>query len=352
MRAGVGDEEARRRLAIEVRRAAGDGDAGIRLRAAQAMGVLDAPDKAAAGALLADADPRVRIAAFDAVAAGDAFALDDALDALRDPRTAAAAGGALDRLGDAVVPALDARLHRAAVPADAAVTRFVRALHQRTAARDAVLRAHVGHPDRDLGLVVMDRLVGPDSAGVENGTVLDRALEGDAVHAGRILSALGALGRAAGDESVDPLARALRDELDLVRARIAAGRLARYGSTAVGPALVAIGTPGEGWGVAAEALGVLLRPDEARRVIAVLEPGLSASDRLGRLGGAADAPLDLHATLRDLVEDRDAAWRSPWLRACAIHTAVALGRLEGIDLEGARSLHDPVVDELLGEPGG
>ena len=70
-RAAAGDEDARRRLADEVRRAATDPDAAVRLLAAQAIGELDAADRAAAATLLADADERVRIAAFDAVAAGD-----------------------------------------------------------------------------------------------------------------------------------------------------------------------------------------------------------------------------------------------------------------------------------------
>ena len=89
---------------------------------------------------------------------------------------------------------------------------------------------------------------------------------------------------------VDPLARALRDELDLVRARVAANRLARHGSVAIGPALVALRTQGRGSAVAAEALGVLLRPDEARRTLAILAPDLSHADRLQRLGAAADCP--------------------------------------------------------------
>ena len=236
------------------------------------------------------------------------------------------------------------------MPADAAVTRFVRALHEHTAARDAVLRAHVGHPDRDLGLVIMERLVGPEAARDETADVLERALDGDAVHAVRILVALQAVDAAASDGSLEPLARAFLDELDLVRARVAAGCLARHGTFAVGPALVALRAGGEGSGVAAEALGVLLRPDEARRVIAVLEPGLPAADRLRLLGAAGDVQSELDTTLRDLVEDRDATWRSPWLRACAIHAAIARGRLDGMDLRHARMLRDPVIDELLPTP--
>ncbi len=300
--------------------------------------------------LLADADERVRIAAFDAVAAGDVFALEPGLAALADARTAAAAGGALDRLGDAVIPALEERLDGSGVPADVSVIRLVRALRSRTPAREVVLRTHVEHPDRDLGLVVVERLVGPEPAGTETGAVLDRALEDDAAHAARILAALEAIG--VGADGADPLARALRDELDLVRARVAANRLARHGSVAIGPALVALRTEGRGSAVAAEALGVLLRPDEARRTLAILAPDLPHADRLQRLGGAGGGPADLEAMLRDLVEDRDGTWRSPWLRACAIHAAIARGRLDGMDLGTARALEDPVIDELLASTSG
>ena len=93
VRAAAGDADARRRLADEVRQATADPDAAARLRAARAMGALDAPDRAAAAALLADPDPDVRNAAFDAVAAGDSFALEPALAALptrRRPRPRAA----------------------------------------------------------------------------------------------------------------------------------------------------------------------------------------------------------------------------------------------------------------------
>ena len=342
--AAAGDADARGRLADEVRQAAEDPDAAVRLLAAEAIGALDAADRAGAATLLTDADDQVRIAAFEAVAHGDAFALEPALASLADARTAAAAGGALDRLGDAVVPALGERLDRAAVPADLAAHRLVRALHARTPARDAVLRAHVGHSDRDLGLVVMERLVGPGPADPVTGAVLDRTLNDDLTHASRILAAREAID---GAERPDVLARALRDELDLVRARVAANRLARHGSTAIGPALVALRVGGRGAGVAAEALDVLLHPDEARPVLAILAPGLPDADRLRRLGAIDDASTALDPTLQDLVEDRDGAWRSPWLRACAIHSAIAHGLLAGIDLREARALHDPVIDELL-----
>jgi hypothetical protein len=346
-RAAAGDDDARGRLAAEVRQSAGDPDVTVRRDAALAMADLAAEDRAATAALLADGNARVRVAALDAVAPGDAFALDHALAALGDPRTAAAAGGALDRLGDAVVPVLAARLGRPEVPADPTALRLVRALHTRSAAREAVLRTAVGHPDRDLGLVVMERLVGPDSAGDETAAALDRELAADAAHAARILAALTPVDAAADEDAIRPLARALRDELELVGSRVVAGRLARHGSVRVGQVLGAVRAGGSASGVATEALGVLVPADEARRVVAILEPDLPIADRLRRLGVPAAAAPDLDTTLRDLVEDRDDAWRSPWLRACALHAAIARGRPAGLDLAPARALGDPLIDEVL-----
>ena len=282
-----------------------------------------------AAGLLADTDERVRIAAFEAIAAGDTFALEPALAALADARMAGPAGAALDRLGDAVVAAVGERLAGAGVPADLAVLRLVRALHDRSPARDEMLRGHVGHPDRDLGLLIVERLVGPAPAAAETGTVLDRALDDDTAHAARILTAVQAIGGGSEGDGAGPLARALRDELDLVRARVTANRLARHGTHAIGPALVALGAGGRerlSRRRRSACCSARTRPAASSRSS---RPTLPDADRLRRLVGGEGAPADLDATLRDLVEDRAAVWRSPWLRACAIHAAIARGRLAG-----------------------
>jgi hypothetical protein len=144
--------------------------------------------------------------------------------------------------------------------------------------------------------------------------------------------------------------RALADELGLVRQRVVAGRLARHGSLALGPALVALRSGGPGTAMAAEALGVLLRPEEARQVVAILDPALQPAERLARLPatpGPAVGPSVADGWLRDLIEDPDDIWRSPWVRACAIHTARRRGLLAGMDLAAARALGDGDVDEEL-----
>ena len=115
--AASGDDDARRRLAADVRIAAGSTDPAIRLRAAAALEVLDPDDRAAAAQLLQDEDVAVRSAALDSVQAGDLFAVTPTIAALGDARSAGAAAGAVGRLRDAVVPSLAKLLDRAGSPA-------------------------------------------------------------------------------------------------------------------------------------------------------------------------------------------------------------------------------------------
>jgi hypothetical protein len=87
--------------------------------------------------------------------------------------------------------------------------------------------------------------------------------------------------------------------------------------------------------------------DEGATVLAVIDPGLGDADRRGRLGSPADSPSDADGWLRELIEDPDDIWRSPWLRACAIHTAAARGVLHAMDTTAAHALRDPIIDEEL-----
>ena len=217
------------------------------------------------------------------------------LPALGEPRVAGAAAGAAGRLGDAMVPVLAARLEAADGPdasADPVIGRLVRSMSTATPARDAVLRRHVGHADREVGRLVMERLVGPGARRSRpRRPPWTRSWPRTLRHAARIVAAMEAFTLARGDigrrrrwadPGDGPLRRALADELELVRQRVVAGRLARHGSTALGPALVAVRGTGTGTAMAVEALGVLLGP-EARPVIAILDPALSPADRLARL---------------------------------------------------------------------
>ncbi len=465
--AGAGDDAALRRLPGEIDAGATSASPEVRLQAARALAAVRAtdrgPGRASLAVLLDDEDAAIRTAALVSIQAGDVFAVPAAIAALHDPRTSEAASGAVGRLGDAAVPSIAAALDSAALdssalpagpldpvppgrapnaaldelasPASAPVMRLVRAATTPTSARDAVLRQHVGHPDRELALAVAERIVAPEPASEETAAALDAALLDDARHAMRILVALAALdpggvggageprdagaageprrpGRrwraarpggageppdlgaageprdlgAAGeprdlDDAANrgtrgalddhaatdaPLRRALRDELDLVRHKVTAGRLARHGSARLGPVLVELADGPAGaaeWhgrdrahdqtgargALAHEALGVLLSPDELKLALPLLEPGLSSPERLARMPAelATDSPDDAEGSLRDLVEDAGRHWRSTWLRACAVYAAKARGLLDRIDLGPARAIGDPIIDEAL-----
>ncbi len=327
-------------------------------------GRLEAPaDREAQASLLADRDPAVRSAALDAIGPGDTFALEPALAAVSDGRTAEAAAGALGRLGEALLPSLDAALDAAGSPAPPSATRvhrLVRAASTPSIARDELLGTHVRHRDRELGLAVMERLVRSEPAGAGVAEALDAALVEDVDYAVRTLAAIEALGYTAsqgeGLEAVlngpgEPdaaLRRALGDELDLVRQRVRAGRVARHGSAALGPVMVELGAGGPGGALAVEALEVLLGASEARVVAAILLPDLPHQQRLARLPDQpVDLPVDAAGWLRDLVADPGDHWRSAWLRACAVHAATARGFLDPVAAAAARQLGDPIVDELL-----
>ena len=364
--AASGDELARGRLAAEVGRSVASPDVATRLRAARALEALDAGDRAAAARLLVDDDVSVRCAALESIRPGDSFAVAPAIAALGDARFVGAAAGAVGRLGDAVLPELARQLDAAGVPAAPPVLRVVRATTTRTPARDEILRRHAGHPDRDLGLVVLERLIAPEPASDETGEALAPVLADDLAHARRILAAEAGLfaplpALPAGDDRFratdEPVRRALDDELDLVRRRVVAGRLVRHGSDRLGSAMLELGGGGPTAALALEALDVHLGPTESGQVLPLLDPGLSNAQRLRRLPaaggvagtstGGADGGPDASSVLRDLVEDDRHEWRSPWLRACAIHAAIGRGLLDGFDLRAARALGDPIVDELL-----
>ena len=63
--------------------------------------------------------------------------------------------------------------------------------------------------------------------------------------------------------------------------------------------------------------------------------------------GAAALDGGAHAVLTDLVEDPRHAWRSTWVRACAVRAACDRGVAGEMDLVPAGELCDPMVDEEL-----
>ena len=344
----AGDRDARRRLQAEVRATFDSADPSERLQAARALEWLDHGDREAAAALLSDTAVPVRRAALESVQPGDRFAIPSVLAGLREPALIGAAGGAAERLGDVLLPALEARFHDRRVTTEPDLVRLVRALTAQSAARDVLLVNHLGHRDREVGLAIMERLAAAAPISTEHATPLDKALEGDIAHAARIAAARISLEAEQDDAAArDMLAWALNDEWDLIRRRVIANCLVRRGTDRLGPVLISLDLEGHPSALAVEALTVELGADQTAAVLAVLDPSLGAADRLRRIGARAVAPTAPGGLIRELIEDRTDTWRSPWLRACAIHAAAAHGDLGSIDTSRARKVGDPIIDEEL-----
>lgn len=107
-------------------------------------------------------------------------------------------------------------------------------------------------------------------------------------------------------------------------------------------------TGGSSGALALEALDVLLSPAESRQVLPLLHPDLPVSERLDQLPApGSDSPTDVVGWLQDLVADADGHWHSNWLRACAVHAAKGRSVLDQVDVDAARALGDPIIDEVL-----
>ena len=270
--------------------------------------------------------------------------------ALADARTAAAAGGRARpaRRCRRARRSRSGSTRRGARRRHASCASFVRSAADAGARRGAA--RHVGHPDRDLGLVVMERLVGPEPAGDETGAVLDRALEDDVAlprGSSRRCEAIGA-GRRRGR----------------TRSR---GRSATS-STSSGSESPRTASPATGrsrWGRRWSRCGRRAgdRPWRRRRWASCCAPTRRAGPRDPRTRPGACGPAAAARAARGggrrsstrccATSSRIAMGRGePWLRACAIHAAIARGRLDGMDLGTARALEDPVIDELLASTSG
>ena len=359
--------EARAALADEVRAAEVSDDADLRARAALALTSLDDLDRLPVlGRLLDDPAAAVRTAALDAVRQGDDAFVASVVAALDDPGTTVAAGDAVGRLGDAALPAAGEALLRAASadpdsPTTLRALRIARALTTDTEDRDALLTRWAAHPDREVGRVVLERLAVAGPASSTLASVVDDVLATDVTHAVEVLGALVALraepgpapprsGERASTNGHDPLCGALADELALVRSRLLAALLARYGTQRLGAVAVAL-TGGSGPApLAMEALQVVLGASLAARLTPVLDTRNSPEDRLHDLVARTGAPVSgggAQAVLTDLVEDPRQAWRSTWVRACAVRAACDRGLAGTMDLAPARALGDLMVDEEL-----
>ena len=71
--------------------------------------------------------------------------------------------------------------------------RLARALTTVTEARDALLTRWAGHPDREVGRVVLERLAAAGPAPADLATVVDEVVTADVAHAVRVLGAVATL---------------------------------------------------------------------------------------------------------------------------------------------------------------
>ena len=347
-----GDDATRASVAADIHRASASAEIGERATAARMLGAVadrSSLDEAALRRLVHDPDVHVRRTALDAVAGPhDAVLLDDVLMALRDRRSAGAAANALARIGDGALDLIDRGLADDSYE-PAAQEQLARALRLIGGpAAIAVLRSHLHHPEREVGLAVMAALGALVSPGDDEPS--RSVAVGDLEHAGVVLHALLSFGS---DTDGALLHAALLDELTLARERVLAALSTSYGAEAVRKVAFQFAQQDErSHTLALEWLDVTLAGSE-RAAIALLEPDLADEERSARLDRALGlAPATETEILLDLVVDPDGRWRRPWLAACALQFAE--GRAAGpavFDAVAARSAGGTVdgPDDIVGE---
>jgi hypothetical protein len=266
--------------------------------------------------LLSDADPAMRTEALAAIGPADVDLVDEVVAALEVPATMSAAAAALGRLGDAALPRIAAALAETSEQPTPATLRLVRAT--KAASPDQAttcLRSYIEHRDRELGLAVLIALAAAGADPAPIAATLDRTLRADAEHFARCAAVRQVVG--AGSE----LARALGDELELLRQRVLALLAVRYGAEEIGA--VAHGLDSETddrRSLAAETLDVTLTPADAVLALPLLRTDLPLALRLQQLATVAPVtPTDRAAVLEDILSDGEGHWRSAWLQACAAY---------------------------------
>ncbi len=396
----VGDDVTRRGIAESILTLARSSVAERRIESGRMLGQCAAGpwiDRHLLHTLLADPDHEVVVAALSAVRwADDAELMVDVLGRLSNRRTAGAAVNTLVGCGSDVLALVDEgldgriRLGRQAQELLARVCRLIGGPHAVT-----VLRRHVGHRDRDVGLAVMEALAvlgalgssdapdAPDSSGSSgadeafgapcigvalggpvgvpsDGNASDELVEtvirADLEHATHVLRALRAFDAW---PSAGPLRAALHDELVLLRRRVLAGLSLRYGSEGLSRVAFQLAQHStKAHALAVEWLDVTMTGTE-RVAIALLDPGRPADEQLRALTRLFPVePSSAPAMARDLVEDRDARWRRPWITACALLALSGVPdsehdppRVSGIDGSADHELTDElaiVVETLSG----
>ncbi|MET1003809.1 MAG: HEAT repeat domain-containing protein [Acidimicrobiia bacterium] len=326
------DDAARHELSAEVVRLAQSDVAEDRAVAADMLGEYEpgsCVDRARLRALLADRDHHVVSAALAAFREPDEADLFEIARHLDDRRTARAAADALVRCGDAALSVVEEGLRDGGYSrrAQESLVRVAREIGGPSAV--TVLRRHVAHPDREVGLTVMAALATLEHFRTSELDLEEPALvHDDLVHATHALRALVAFER---QPSAAMQSGALRDELELLRRRVLAALSMRHGTDGLNRVAFQLAQRDpRSHALALEWLDVTLTGTD-RAVVALLEPGLSARERLNALTGHFPvAPLSQQELLIDLVQDGDDRWRRPWIKACALYTASGMSE---IDLE-------------------
>jgi hypothetical protein len=293
--------------------------------------------------LLRDADHDVVNAALAAIRwPDDAEVLVDVMARLEDRRTAGAVVDTLARGGAAALVLVDEGLSdRTGLGREGQelLARVCRQMGDPDAV--AMLRRHVEHPNREVGLAVMGALAalarsGTDGAmgddetatGVTQEPVESAVVRSDLEHATHVLWALVELD---GLPSASALRAALSDELVLLRRRVLAALSIRYGADGMSRVAYQFAQHNtRAHALALEWLDVTLSGSD-RAAVTLLEPGLTPEARLRALMRTFPIPpKSLPAIVLDLVEDRDVRWRRAWIAACALLAASDMPEL-GLD---------------------
>lgn len=350
--ARLGDGASKRRISLETTELSRSDDPRGPILAARVLatcGPEPGMDRDPLRSLLAHPDEDVVKAALAAIRwPYDAELLDDIIVHLENRRTSAATVDALARGGPALFDYIDQGLrgdHGFTRSGEQLLVRVGGAIGGPGAA--AVLRRHLAHRDREVGLAVaralselatsaLDRhdanavpaIPTPDEA-------TDSMIRGDLEHAMHTLRALSVFGE---DAAYAEVSRALRDELHLVQQRLLACMSIRYGAEGLNRVAFQLAQRDtRSHALALEWLDVTLTGTH-RAFLALAEPEWSPEERRSSLGRWFQLPqLGAAEILRDIVEDPDDRWRRPWLTACALLAAVNTGAPCTNDVVAVRS---------------
>ncbi len=341
----VGDAGTRAAVASDIARLARSDQSSDRTLAAIMVGEVEPGewmDRSVLRDLLADADPAVVDTTLAALRwPEDAELLGDVAAHLDDRQTAGAAVDALVRAGDAALVVVDDGL-RGDEHGRHVQEMLVRAAREvGSSSAVTVLRRHIEHPDREVGLTVMRALaaLGPSGPGGGTEPIPNTGTDGlgaadltegvvriDLEHATHALRALVAFERGS---ATALLRAALRDELDLIRQRILAAFSMRHGTEGFDRVVFQLAQRDpHSHALALEWLDVTLLGTE-RSAVALLEPRLSDRDRLTALSRTFPlAAIGGREILLELVQDSDGRWRRPWVKACALYAASGTPEIE------------------------